>query len=53
MTSIVIKSRKKSNLRKFLESKRTSKGESFTHLSIYDKKLNKGYPGTFNIPENS
>jgi len=53
MTSIVIKSRKKSNLRKFLESKRTSKGESFTHLSIYDKKLNKGYPGTFNIPENA
>ena len=39
------------NLKKFLNSRRTSKGEPYTHNSILDKKNNCGYGGCFNIQE--
>ena len=38
-------------LKKFLDKHKISKGEPYTHNSIWDKKLGIGYGGCFNIPE--
>ncbi len=38
-------------LKKFLYSRKVSKGEQYTHNSIWDRKLGIGYGGCFNIPE--
>lgn len=38
-------------LKKFLYTRKVSKGEAYTHNSIWDRKLGIGYAGCFNIPE--
>ena len=38
-------------LRKYLYSRKVTKGEPYTHNSIIDRKQGIGYAGCFNIPE--
>merc|ERR1712196_758673 len=38
-------------LKKFLYTRKASKGEPYTHNSIWDRKLGIGYGGCFNIPD--
>ena len=38
-------------LRKYLTARKVSKGENYTHNSIWDRKMGIGYGGCYNIPE--